>query len=565
MAGEFGPRPSSDLGSVQYDTLACQLAAQGVPRHAGVNSRDEASTTSASARSEALSKWYAGSTGIPALICDALFVFLIIVNVIRTLRHAMWRDELQVFMLAFYSSSPWSLLSKLKYQQHPGLWHTLVWVITRFTSDPMWMQVMHIGLAIAVWLIIYWWSPFNRLEKILLLLSYFLFWEYFVISRSYVLIALFTFAFIALRERRPRPEFVLWLLLGLLANVHVFGAIWSIVLAFTLALQGMRLKSVSIAGAAVYLVLLVLAIVTMAPAADELWGHDWFSVSRLYDDLVIPFGAFIPLKLDSIREAVAFIAHPETAPIPQFWSLNPSDFFVGLLHIDSLHPARLALVFAVPIILCWLITRDLMLLLEFALVYLGIVLFANIWGYPLGARHHGVIFLAFIACAWAARLRQAAGRWSPWVLGSLLIINACGGVLTLASELRPFSEGYNTATWIQQSKLVDSFLIGSNDAQVSTVAGYLGRRIYYLECECQGSFIVWNTKRLSPLSAEEFGHRLTKAVAQAGTRDAILIRDQAVNIVDFTEQAPNLSLRLLKSFSDAASDENFWIYRVELK
>ena len=59
---------------------------------------------------------------------------------------------------------------------------------------------------------------------------------------------------------------------------------------------------------------------------------------------------------------------------------------------------------AVPIILCWLITRDLMLVLEFALTYLGIVLFANIWGYSLAARQHGVIFLAFIASAWAARL-----------------------------------------------------------------------------------------------------------------------------------------------------------------
>jgi hypothetical protein len=549
----------------KFHTLARQLAAQVVPGHAGLNSGDEASTTSASARSEAPAKWYAGSTGIPALIYDAVFVFLIIVNVIRTLRHAMWRDELQVFMLALYSSSPWSLLSKLKYEPHPGLWHMLVWVITRFTADPMWMQIMHIGLAIAVWLVIYWWSPFNRLEKILLLLSYFLFWEYFVISRNYVLIALFSFAFIALREQRSRPEFVLWLLLGLLANVHVFGAIWSIVLAFMLALQGMRLKSVSIAGPAVYLVLFVLAIVTMVPAADQgLRGHDWFSVSRLYDDLVIPFGAYMPLTLHSIRQAIAFIVHPETAPIPQFWGLNPSDFFVGLLHIDSLHPARLALVFAVPIILCWLITRDLMLVLEFALIYLGIVLFANIWGYPLDARHHGVIFLAFIAAAWVARRRQSDPRWSAWVLGLVLIINACGGVLTLASELTLFSEGYNAAAWIQQSKLADSFLIGSNDAQVSTVAGYLGRSIYYLECECQGSFIVWNTKRQSPLSPEEFGHRLTKAVALAGTRDAILICDAPIDVLD-TARAPNLSLQLLKSFANAVTDENFWIYRVNLK
>jgi hypothetical protein len=549
-----------------FDTLARQLATQVVPGHAGLNSRDEASTTSASARSEAPAKWYAGSTGIPALICDAVLVFLIIVNVIRTLRHAMWRDELQDFMLALYSSSPWSLLSKLKYDGHPGLWHMLVWVITRFTSDPMWMQVMHIGLAISVWLIIYWWSPFNRLEKILLLLSYFLFWEYFVISRSYVLIALFAFAFIALREQRPRPEFVLWLLLGLLANVHVFGAIWSMVLAAALAFEGIRRKFVSTAGAAVYLVLLVLAIVTMVPAADEgLWGYDWFSVSRLYDDLVIPFGAYVPLKPDSIRQAVTFIAHPGSASIPQFWSLNPSDFFVALLHIDTLHPARLALVFAVPIVACWLITRDLMLVLEFTLVYLGIVLFLNIWGYPGAARHHGVIFLAFIASAWAARLRHSAALLPSWVLGSLLIVNACGGVLTFASELRPFSEGYNTAAWIRQSDLADTFLIGSNDAQVSTVAGYLGRPIYYLECECQGSFIVWNTKRQSPLSPEEFGRRLTKAVTLAGKREIILIRDQPIAVLDLTPSAPNLSVKLLKSFANAVTDENFWIYQVKYK
>ena len=139
----------------------------------------------------------------------SLFAVLLGISIVRALHHAMWRDELQAFMLALYSPSPWSLLIKLKYEGHPGLWHLLLWFITRVSSDPMWMQIVHIGLATAVWVIIYYWSPFNIVEKILLLLSYFLFWEYFVISRSYVLIALIAFAFILLRERRPQPEFVL--------------------------------------------------------------------------------------------------------------------------------------------------------------------------------------------------------------------------------------------------------------------------------------------------------------------------------------------------------------------
>ena len=95
--------------------------------------------------------------------------------------------------------------------------------------------------------------------------------------------------------------------------------------------------------------------------------------------------------------------------------------------------------------------------------------------------------------------------------------------------------------------------------------GISGTTVYYLECECQGSFIVWNTKRQSPLSPEEFGNRLTKAVALAGTRDAVLIRDAPIDALDLAARAPNLSVQLLKSFSDAPTDENFWIYRAKLK
>ena len=249
-----------------------------------------------------------------------------------------------------------------------------------------------------------------------------------------------------------------------------------------------------------------------------------------------------------IWDAVAFIAHPKIATIPQFWNSTPIAAFVALTHADTDHLVRLAFVFVVPIVACWLIARDPLLVLEFTLVYLGIVLFENIWDYPGAARHHGVVFLALIALAWTARLRYSPAAGSLWVLGALLIINACGGVLTLASELRPFSEGYNAAEWLKQNDLADGFLIGSRDAETSTVAGYLGRQIYYLECECRGSFIVWNDKRQDYLSPEEFVRRLTKAVTLAGQRDVILIRSQPITIEDITSRAPNLSVAMLNSF-----------------
>src|SRR5262249_31873197 len=347
-----------------------------------------------------------------------------------------------------------------------------------------------------------------------------------------------------------------------------FGAIWSMVLAVMLAMEGVRCRSVPVIGAAVYLVLLVLAIGTMIPTTDYgPLGREALGIHRLIFGLRIPLGALLPLTPGSIWEAIVFIAHPETASIPHF-SANPASDFIALTHADTdrtLRLALMALVFPVPIVACWLIARDPLLVLEFALVYFGILLFAYIWGYPGVARHHGVVFLALIGSAWTARFRHSPAVWSSRVLAALLVVNAAGGVLTLASELRPFSEGYNAAAWIKQNNLADTFLIGSTDAQTSTVAGYLGRPIYYLECECWGSFVVWNSKRIYRASPEEFGRRLTKAVAMAGQRDAIFIRS-ADTAEDLMSGAPGLSIAPLKSFTEASStDENFWIYRVALK
>jgi hypothetical protein len=514
------------------------------------------------------------SESITATSTHALFVLLLAIDIIRTLRHAMWRDELEIFSIALGSSSLADLLVRMRYEAHPALWYLLVWFVTRATSDPMSMQILHIGLAVGVWVIVYLWSPFSRFEKILLLLSYFLFWEYFVISRNYVLIALTAFSFIILREQRPRPDFVLWLMLGLLSNTHLYGAIWSIALAPMFAMESARSRVASLAGPVVYLSLLVFAVATMVPPADfrlfgraplppdfSVWGYNfWFSISRLNTDLSTPVGAFLPFNTAAVGDAIAYLAHPATASFPSFWNLNPTDELVTLLHADTNHPVRLALVYAAPVIACWLIARQRLLVLEFALVYVGIILFENIWSFPGGARHHGVVFLAFVAAVWSFRARRSPSAWAVGLFIVILMANACGGLLSLASELRPFSEGYDAAAWLKQNHLETAFIIASRDGPARSVAGYLGRDIYYLGCEC--TFPEENANFRASLSPEEFGQRLAKGVAAAGQREVILIRNEPLAAAELKPGAPNLSATLLKSFTDAVTNENFWIYRL---
>jgi hypothetical protein len=508
--------------------------------------------------------------GIAAAIAHTLFAVLITIDVIRTLHHPMWRDEFQTYSIGLYSASFGDLLTNMWGFGHPALLYILEWLVTRVTSDPTAIQIMQLGLALGVWIIVYVYSPFSRLEKILLLLSYFLFWEYFVMSRNYVLIALIAFAFIALRERRPRPEFALWLLLGLLANAHAYSAIWSIVLAAGLAMDAVRRRSgpayVPIAGAVLYLLLLAFAIVMMQPppwySLSSPVVH--FSIQRLYADASTPVGAFVPLTFGELRQAVAYIAHPATANIPDFFDANPLDEIIVLTQTNLEHPARLALIFAAPVVACWLLTRNWLLTLEFSLVYIGIVLFENIWNFPGSARHHGIAFLALVAAVWSARSRQTPVVLSRWLFAGILFVNACGGVMSLASELRPFSESYETAAWIKQNDFANAFFIGSHDAQVSSVAGYLGRPVYYLECACLRAYGIWNDTRAryGRLTAEEFASRLAEAVALAGQREAILIRNGPVTADDLKPGASNLTATLLKSFTNASTDENYWIYRL---
>lgn len=195
---------------------------------------------------------------------------------------------------------------------------------------------------------------------------------------------------------------------------------------------------------------------------------------------------FVPLDPDWLKAAMTFIIHPLTAPVSHFWNPNPVDIVAAFAHPDMDHPLRFAVGMALPIAACGVVTRDPLRVVEFSLAYVGIVLFAALWNFFGTGRHHGMIFLALIGSAWTARSQP---RRPSWLLTGLLAISALAGLLTLMSEFVPFSQARAAALFIQRGNLADPFLIGSRDAQVSSVAGYLGRPVYYLECECQSAVI----------------------------------------------------------------------------
>lgn len=289
------------------------------------------------------------------LLPDLIFGVLVIYNTIRLFRHAMWRDELQAFTLTAAANTPLDLFAKLGYEGHPGLWYLLLWVITRFTGDPFFMQVAHLLIALGVWVLIWRLSPFRPIEKLLLLLGFCLFWEYFIISRGYALMVLLGFGFIALRTARPTDRFWPFVLLGLLANTEVFGTIWSLGLGAFFLWQERREWRSTLVGAALFAACLAVALVSMVPAPDYMLvqakpGLEFGHLNKPLRYVVFAFFPFIwPFAPDALRTLGNWGAALAATP----FGGNPAEQLVLLITGAPTSALLTLALLAAPLVACW--------------------------------------------------------------------------------------------------------------------------------------------------------------------------------------------------------------------
>jgi hypothetical protein len=508
-----------------------------------------------------------GVASLRALLPDILFGLLVIYNTIRLFRHAMWRDELQAFMLTAASHTPLDLLARVQYENHPAVWYLLLWVVTRFTTDPFFVQVTQLLCALGLWVLIWRVAPFRPYEKLLLLLSYFLFWEYFIVSRPYALMTLLGFGFIALRVNHPEQRFWPWVLLALLANTTLFGAIWSAGLAAFFLLQERQRWRAMLPGAGIFSLALALSVATMVPPPDYVLvpSDPRFDFTAFPVPLRYVVSAFFPFHWPSTPDSLSVFGSVGRKLAATPFGSNPAYRLFWLIRQSpSAAPITLA-VLALPLLACWLIVRDWKLSVQYALIYVGVLLFAQIWHFLGAPRHHGTLFMALVGTVWMWRSTVPPTRPVSPVWIGLLLVSALGGLTTLAADNRPFSQGRNTAQWIEHHHLDDALLIASRDYAGSTVAAYLQRSLYYLECECLGTYITWNTKRRQALTGEEVVSRIASVMRAEKKVEAYLISSHPGTFEGQTLD-PNLSFRPLKSFSAAiVPDETYTIFRVKLK
>jgi len=462
------------------------------------------------------------------------------------LRHEMWRDELQAWMVADHAHSIPQLFANLRYEGNPVLWHSLLFALSSFTSNPLAMQLLHVLIAAGFVFLLARYGPFSRLQTILFAVGYFPLFEYALISRGYGLGVLLAFAFCAAFEARYRRPVLLGGLLFLLANTTVFGLVIALCLGGLLVLdtlgKGRSAEArpagspAMLAGAALLALGAILSVLQILPEPDNSFpGRSFLSL------------AWDPLRFRAVLSTVlaSYLPIPEPTAL-HFWE---TVWLQRLLGMQGAAVASGALLLAA--LLAFVRTpRALAFWAAASGGLLGIYYYTSM----VHQRYSGHLFVVFVLACWLAarlpettyrkpalaRLAALGDRIRVPLLYLLLLANLAGGVVAFAKDWRlPFSGSAEAAHFLQREGLDQMPIVGAIDFMVSPLAGLLGRDIYYPERGEWGSFVIWDYRRNPKLSYGDVWKALRRVLDATGSDVLLVLHDPPEKMV--SEQAATLA------------------------
>tara|TARA_B100000965_G_scaffold389252_1_gene394706 strand:+ start:202 stop:1755 length:1554 start_codon:yes stop_codon:yes gene_type:complete len=418
------------------------------------------------------------------------FIFIII-GLFAAFNHALWRDEMQGWLVAWRSDNLIDLWKNNAPSGHPVLWSLLIYYTKNITGTPLSMQLMHWFLGSSAILILWRYSPFNLTTKALFTFGYFPFWEYFFVCRHYVIAELIIFIFCAIYHLKEKTYIPFALCIGLLANTQALS--WS--LAFAI---GMTLLFDWISNSYqrnIYM-------------KNKNWIYD-LSLSIFIAISLLCFGAFSLLQVrDSANLLSSFDIRHFLRVIGQLFGGYVLIIPDSSRFIDLVICAIITLILIISTISFIKFYRPSLVFFSSGIIFL--FLFNYFLFIGDGARHYGYYFLLIISSFWLTLSNQDQQKtflnrqnvftkgnilYFPRVLTFCLIIHMVVGVHFVFNDfLLPYSSGKETAQYIQTKGWQDSPIFATRDVEVATVSGYLDREFYLPELKGFGSYAQWSNR-----------------------------------------------------------------------
>ncbi len=416
-------------------------------------------------------------------------ILFISIGLFAAFNHALWRDEMQGWLVAWQSDNLIDLWKNNAPSGHPVLWSLLIYFSKNITGTPISMQLMHWFLGSSAILIFWKYSPFNLTTKALFTFGYFPFWEYYFVCRHYVIAELIIFIFCAIYPLKSKTYIPFALCVGLLANTQALS--WSLAFAICVTLifdwffnPNQRKNYLS----------------------NKNWIYD-FILSIFISFSLLCFGAFSLLQVrDSVKLLSTFI------DIRHFLKVIGQIFggYVLIIpnssrFIDLGICALIALILLVSTISFIKYYRSSLIFFSSGMIFLFLFNYFLFLGD--GSRHYGYYFLLIISSVWLSLYKKdqqvtSSNYQNFFTEGNLfyfpnlfticLTIHMVVGVhMALNDFLLPYSSGKETAQYIQSKGWQDFPIFATRDVEVATVSGYLDREFYLPELKGFGSYAQW--------------------------------------------------------------------------
>ena len=498
-----------------------------------------------------------------SILLIAVFALITLMGI---LNHAMWRDELNGWLIARDSSSLGDFLDNVNYEGHPILWYLCLWGLNQLSPNPVGMQIFHWLIATVCVTLFVRFSPFTKLQKFLFILGYLPLYEYSLISRNYSIGVLSIFLFCTCFKTRHTSYIPLGLILAIMANTNAYCLMISLALALTLTVEYFSHKSLDynsksdginiIIALGIFTLGILAAILMLIPPSDStlqggasqwFFEFDWI---RLNQALTRIWRSYILVLIPSDKK--------------------PSDLLVFAIFSLGLLGFTSTIFIKKPIVLFFYVVSSAEFLAFTYLKFLG------------SARHYGYLYLILITALWIESYyhnsnllieyfdnfpKKVRLLWLNYLvfvnrskntfLMIILLLQLIGGMVAFSRDLlTPYSASRATAKFIKQHNLESMRIVGSEDFAISPISGYLNRKIYYPESQQLASYVLFNEQR-KYVNDTEIMRQISELIKEK-PEDVLLILNHPL---DTTRD--DLRFSFLDKFTQAfIYNEKYYLYLV---
>ncbi|MFC1622242.1 hypothetical protein ACFL13_02610 [Patescibacteria group bacterium] len=481
-------------------------------------------------------------------ISTLIIISFATVLLISTIYHETWGDEMESWNMARNSTDLTNLYYNIRYGGNPGLWHLLMYIGSFFSRQMFTLQALNYIVAVLTTVILVKRSPFSTVNKFLISFGYYFVYEYGTIARHYALTALLLFTILSFYRTRKKNIFYISLLSLLLSASSPYGTILTLGIFICLLLEYLyskfKEKRISfekdqkrLASLTIIFLGIVLCYALAIPPED---GAANYQLNRTYKDVKL------------FKETTAFVWE-SYIPIPQF---NTNHYWNTNVLTNLNHKFALSILLgALSVYVFYKNPKA----LGFYIITSGLFLSFSYIRFSGTMRHNGHLFLVFLGALWILYSEDKTKNLivvKRVFISIILLIQLIVGLYFVNMGIKnEFYSAKRAAQFLQDNNYENWYFIADDDGEPFVVAGFLDREVYFPRTKREGTFLIFDQKRLESVSSVDKTIQKTMEKYNDDKKKIILILTYELN-----DQA--YPVTFLKSYPPGTANEHtIYLYK----